>query len=402
MVAINASRAVSGLQVLKTTSKIKHNTAPFLIKLAGAAVNESPRSQLSPIFKQTIPLVSLINNGDAYPPLPPESLTSRVKQSINDFQLTAPETQTATDNNAGQVWTSPFRLAEKVSQLYPRNTDNNLKNIDRLVIFGDSLSDSQGRMFEKSHHILPSYGQYYDGRFTNGFVWGEYLSSPAFLKKDLINYAEGGSTSARYSRFNLYADILSNLDTQMQGYQPSNRDLTLLFLGANDYLVLGKDSVLNVIRKQIDDIEKLLKHGVDNILVMGIPDLSMTPQSSLDDNKREFSDISTAHNALLSKNIEALKNRYPDKKIFYFDTSSAFNNISKIANDIGYNTTDSYMHHGYIHLPIEHNPALNISPEYLFNDHVHPTQEVHHAFATMLAHFISHHYSPSSDSAAAA
>ena len=398
MVAINASQVVNRLQALKPTKQIKHNTAPFLLNLANIKANKSPIMASSSVYKQTPPGNYLVNNLADSPAS--KSLTRSVRQSINDFQLTSADAQTAQASNKLQAWASPFRLAEAVSKLYPRSSGDHLKNIARLVIFGDSLSDSRGRMFEKSHRILPSYGQYYDGRFTNGFVWGEYLSSPSFLKKDLINYAEGGSTSARYSPFNLYANTLSNLDSQMQDYQPSARDLTILFLGANDYLLLGENSVLKVIQKQIDDVERLLKLGVDNILVMGIPDLSLTPQSGQDDNKRKFSDISTAHNAVLLKNIEALKARYPAKKIFYFDTSSAFNHICRIADNIGYNTTESYTHHGYIHLPIEHNPALNISPEYLFNDGVHPTQEVHHAFATMLAHFISRHYSQNSQRAA--
>lgn len=48
-----------------------------------------------------------------------------------------------------------------------------------------------GRMFEKTHHLLPSYGQYFDGRFTNGFTWTEFLSSPQFLSKEMLNFAEG-------------------------------------------------------------------------------------------------------------------------------------------------------------------------------------------------------------------
>ncbi|HAK8808910.1 TPA: pathogenicity island 2 effector protein SseJ, partial [Salmonella enterica] len=52
-----------------------------------------------------------------------------------------------------------------------------------------------------------------------------------------------------------------------------------------------------------------------------------------------------------------------------------------------------YTHHGYVHLPGAKDPQLDICPQYVFNDFVHPTQEVHHCFATMLESFIAHHYS---------
>ncbi|CAD01700.1 secreted effector J (pseudogene), partial [Salmonella enterica subsp. enterica serovar Typhi str. CT18] len=44
-------------------------------------------------------------------------------------------------------------------------------------------------------------------------------------------------------------------------------------------------------------------------------------------------------------------------------------------------------------VPGAKDPQLDICPQYVFNDFVHPTQEVHHCFATMLESFIAHHYS---------
>ncbi|MCS3433745.1 SGNH/GDSL hydrolase family protein [Klebsiella sp. BIGb0407] len=329
-------------------------------------------------------------------------LAAKFKRTIKDFQLN-PKSITDKYNivrEGGDVLAenTNFKLAKAIGKLYP-HPDVTLDNIDRLVVFGDSLSDSNGRMFDKSLHIFPSYNQYYEGRFTNGFVWGEYLSSPAFLNKKMVNFAEGGSTSASYSPLNLRSNFLSNLDSQIKEYQPSARDLTVLFAGANDYIVLHKNDVLKVVETQIDDVEKLLKSGVKNILVMGMPDISLTPESEHSGHKREYEDISIAHNVLLQKNIEKLKVKYPAAKIFFFDTSAALKEIITIARQIGYDTTHSYTTHGYIHNPLETDPDLNISPEYLYNDGVHPTQEVHQTFATILNSFIVKNYS---DKAAAA
>lgn len=271
-----------------------------------------------------------------------------------------------------------FRPAQEINRLYPRPPNVSLDAIDRLVVFGDSLSDSQGRMFKKTYHILPSCSQYYDGRFTNGFVWSEFLSSPTFLNKKNLNLAEGGSTSANYSCFNIVGDFLSSLDKQTKYYSPSSTDLPIFLLGANDYITLHKKNVLKVVEQQIKDIDRILSQGVKNVLVMGVPDLSATPYEEHRTDKEKMKDATTAHNALLVEKVSELTNRYPMQKILYFDTCSAINKITEIADGMGYNTTHPYTDHGYIHIEGKE-PELNTHPEYLFNDKVHPTQEVHYS-----------------------
>ncbi len=287
----------------------------------------------------------------------------------------------------------PFGLAKEINKLHPKPKNISLGDITRLVFFGDSLSDSMGRMFEKTHHILPSYGQYFGGRFTNGFTWTEFLSSPHFLGKEMLNFAEGGSTSASYSCFNCLGDFVSNTDRQVASYTPSHQDLAIFLLGANDYMTLHKDNVMMVVEQQIDDIEKIISGGVNNVLVMGIPDLSLTPYGKQSDEKRKLKDESIAHNALLKANVEELKEKYPQHKICYFETADVFKIIMDVASNIGYDTENPYTHHGYVHVLGAKDPQLDICPQYVFNDFVHPTQEVHHCFAIMLESFIAHHYS---------
>lgn len=71
----------------------------------------------------------------------------------------------------------------------------------------------------------------------------------------MLNFAEGGSTSARYSCFNCLGDFVSNTDRQVASYTPSHQDLAIFLLGANDYMTLHKDNVMMVVEQQIDDIE---------------------------------------------------------------------------------------------------------------------------------------------------
>ncbi|HAK8403254.1 TPA: type III secretion system effector, partial [Salmonella enterica] len=237
-----------------------------------------------------------------------------------------------------------FGLAKEINKLHPKPKNISLGDITRLVFFGDSLSDSMGRMYEKTHHILPSYGQYFGGRFTNGFTWTEFLSSPHFLDKEMLNFAEGGSTSASYSCFNCLGDFVSNTDRQIASYTPSHQDLAIFLLGANDYMTLHKDNVMMVVEKQIDDIEKIISGGVNNVLVLGIPNLSLTPYGKHSDEKRKLKDESIAHNALLKANVEELKEKYPQHKICYFETADVFKIIMEVASNIGYDTENPYTH----------------------------------------------------------
>lgn len=392
------SPIINALSAVLTIDSIKSGSVDLFLKKASAVINNSTDQQTGQL-----------------------SLMALIKQIINETSLAVEDTKAtnktvstlplkpnirlteekSADNIANAQLIKPnFSLAEKIDKLYPRTTPRALDDFDRFVVFGDSLSDSTGRMFEKTHHIFPSYNQYHDGRFTNGFVWSEFLSSPAFLNKEIVNFAEAGSTSASYSRLNPFSYLLSNLETQMKNYKSSNRDFTLFFAGANDYITLHKDDVLHVVEKQVDDIDKLLSGKVKHVLVMGMPDISLTPDAQFSDEQRKYKDITIAHNTLLKKNIEELKIKYSDKKIFFFDTASAFNQITKVAREIGYDTEHAYTTHGYIHVPTEHEPALNIGPQNIYNDGVHPTQEVHHAFATLLADFISQNYSRTAAAAA--
>lgn len=381
MISINGPASSLVTQALKTGIKTPalHTTLSPLLNIAGVINNNTELLQKNKSEPAQV------------------NFAEKFKLTTKDFQINS---NGLTDkynlvNGGNNILAEDknFRLAKFIDKLYPHSSTATLDNIDRLVIFGDSLSDSNGRMFEKSLHILPSYNQYYGGRFTNGFVWGEYLSSPAFLNKKMVNFAEGGSTSASYSPFNLRSNFLSNIDSQMKHYQPSSRDLTIFFAGANDYIVLHEHDIVRVVENQIDGVEKLLSGGVKNVLVMGMPDISLTPDSEHSGHKRQYKDISIAHNVLLQKNIDELKEKYPEAKIYFFDTSAALNEIIAIASEIGYDTSHSYTTHGYIHIPTETDPALNISPEYLYNDGVHPTQEVHQTFATMLNNFIINKYS---------
>eukprot|EP00121_Abeoforma_whisleri_P016993 Awhi_evm1s15575 len=144
----------------------------------------------------------------------------------------------------------------------PTNT-----KLNRLVAFGDSLSDSQGRTnhatvsFTKvytasidenelpncSHDDPDNYGYssylYFcdnaDGRYAEGKVWTEYLSKKWNLEE--ISYAYGGSTTNNSFVRHAYPEPINIPDLAGQyaemvgdGYTIDQGDMIAIFSGAND------------------------------------------------------------------------------------------------------------------------------------------------------------------------
>ncbi len=287
-----------------------------------------------------------------------------------------------------------------------------LDHIKRLVVIGDSLSDSEGRMKSKTLGVMLSSRQYYKGRFTNGFVWADFISSGAYLKKymkseeardnfKLLNYAEGGAVTAKYSKLNPTFWFISNMKRQIhkhekeEGFQEG--DMVVLALSANDYMTFDKtdvEKVVNCYEKEI--IKMVVSKGVKYILVTGIPDLSITAHAhkECDRDRAKMSGLSNQHNQFLKSKLKELQERFSGDgvKIGFFDFSGQLYELVDMANQVGYDTTTEEQA-GYIDLPRVFGLKGNSQPfdsahRHVFHDEVHPSQEVHQMLASRMCDFI--------------
>ena len=69
--------------------------------------------------------------------------------------------------------------------------------INQLYIFGDSLSDL-GTVFRATGGMYPPQPTYFQGRYSNGRVWVEYLADRLQIKASQVNnFACGGATTGR-------------------------------------------------------------------------------------------------------------------------------------------------------------------------------------------------------------
>lgn len=228
-------------------------------------------------------------------------------------------------------------------------------NIDRLIVFGDSLSDT-GNLQRFSNLgplktlLLPSC-VYWQGRFSNGPIWLDYLSSS--LSSGFANYAVGGAQTnepplsemtglngffarltpaywaERISRSwirSLSEQIDSHLDSLIE--MPSPDDLVFIWIGANNYLndgmlVQNKDGKPNLIEAQklightIDDIEaailKLNHLGYRKFAVASIPELAGLPVNPSDPDpvtNSTYYYLTRQHNKALQAMIERVQTEH--------------------------------------------------------------------------------------------
>lgn len=252
----------------------------------------------------------------------------------------------------------------------------NKNKITRVVIFGDSLSDT-GRL-KKWVQVMPE-RPFFLGRFTNGGTWSDFLAEMADLA--VLNYSTGGAVTKvdissrvqdvlRYIKDGGRYFVTGSLRNFIKDYKKNeisegkvpNAEHTLFVVwgGANDFLskldrrseintlidqpetpslginAIAKQTALNIDQEVRGLIENV---GAKNVLVANLPDIGATPSMANRDTFRQgteqdkyaFSEALSkgikAYNELLAVYIEKLKSDYPEVNILLFDAAQAFKNL---------------------------------------------------------------------------
>lgn len=218
-----------------------------------------------------------------------------------------------------------------------------------LVIFGDSLSDN-GNLYQLMNYQLPQSPPYYEGRFSNGLVWVEYLAAHYFPNNasSLEDYAFGG---AGVSEEDEDDDVMLTLRREIKTYLLAHQNkvdedsLVMVWIGANNYLGLPDDAegaVNEVNTGMIHSMQLLVEKGAKNIALFNLPDLGKTPAALEFNSAEQMSFISKLHNKTLYDTVAQLKQDYPDVNWFYFDMNQAFNDVLEHADTYGIsNTTEA-------------------------------------------------------------
>ncbi|RIB27035.1 GDSL-like Lipase/Acylhydrolase-domain-containing protein [Gigaspora rosea] len=223
------------------------------------------------------------------------------------------------------------------------NPVNSRKRFKNYVAFGDSFSDN-GNSYNLTNKIWPT-DVNYEGHFTNGKVWTEYLAELLNIK--LINYAYGGATSnsefiqgctGPKAEFHVHgikqqiemfiaANTKSNKSKNKNSYSSTlkkflksnkikkskkvkdfSRTLFSVWDTGNDYFFSDmRASPLEVVKSLIDALHLLVNSfpSINTILIPNIHDLSRIPAFKTCDieEKNRISKMIESHNKYLLEHL---------------------------------------------------------------------------------------------------
>jgi len=149
-----------------------------------------------------------------------------------------------------------------------------------LYSFGDSLSDT-GNVFAATGGATPA-SPYFDGNFSNGPVWADLLGgmlglgSPTASLTGGTNYAWGGART-------LVDGGVPSTQTQVDTYlidaggAADPNALYTIWTGGNDIQSLNFPEIVAGGLAVADIANDLLTAGAQNILVLNVPNLGLTP-----------------------------------------------------------------------------------------------------------------------------
>ena len=225
--------------------------------------------------------------------------------------------------------------------------------VNKIVIFGDSLSDN-GNLYHYLGHIIPKSPPYYKGRFSNGPVWIEQLSQLYFPDKQsnhLEDYAVGGAGAVLSYKENLPFTLTAEVTDYLYSnhYKNKNKNLFIIWIGANNYLngPTNVDAITTDVVKSIEsNIKTLINHGASTFMVANLPDLGKTPAAIQDHHESLLSQLTVTHNTKLATMYERLKEQYPNVTFAYFDVNTLFDQLENQAQQYNISNTDSACYEG--------------------------------------------------------
>lgn len=244
---------------------------------------------------------------------------------------------------------------------------------DTVVMFGDSLSDN-GNLYAADNDAVPS-STYYQGRFSNGPVWVEYLADEALLNCILVDNAFAGAETTGNPPPGLVQQV-----ALFTGAVPlPDNALFIIWIGANDFLGGGADYEASVDNIE-DALDALALFGVENVLILNLPNLGATPRMlALDPQEAAAAtQLTQAFNAELGSAIDDFIADNPDIIVYEMDIYSLFEDVLADPNQYGF-TNATEVSPNYT-VP----DNFDNSDGYVFWDDIHPTTETHEEIASQV------------------
>jgi phospholipase/lecithinase/hemolysin len=282
----------------------------------------------------------------------------------------------------------PFTLGVK--------TKIRLNRFDKLVIFGDSHSDT-GNVYELTHHTVPPVPPHYKGRFCNGPIWIDQLN---FINKSIYAYGSA-TTDNNFVQGYIMDAILSvpGIKQQVSMYlndiknNPVNfkRILYIIFVSGNDFFFDPSMTGPQIVNSLMNAIKDLLTVGGKNFLFFNIPPVQKIPYFRMFDRDGFFRALTIKTNNAILSNLRTLQKKNKKNSIHMFDLKALITNIISSASKTFLNTVDQC----WKTISLTSTVQLCKDPsKYMYLDEYHYTSTVHEMIADALRPFL---YYQSSD-----
>ncbi len=255
-------------------------------------------------------------------------------------------------------------------------------NFKNVVVFGDSLSDS-GNVYTLQGGTYPSAP--YDGRFSNGPVWVEYLVKSLGISGGFCNYAQGGAMTGTtnthgdptgfLTQVSAYSELLTASAAFPTAFPQPKETLFIIWIGGNDFLSEFTDPsavVSQAVANIRTGMEQLVSEGAVTFMVVNLPDLGKTPRMNQDSAlAAQGSQLTVFFNQALEGMLVGFESAHSGVEVVRLDAFSMLNAmIADPAIGNFTNVTDKQLDDGSV-----------AEGRYLFWDDIHPTTITHRIFA---------------------
>jgi phospholipase/lecithinase/hemolysin len=262
----------------------------------------------------------------------------------------------------------------------------------RIFVFGDSLSDTG------NFYALTGYppAPYYQGRFSNGKVWVEYVANSLQTQiQPGDNFAFAGATTGRVNINSaavgaLLPGLQDEIDSfQAKGYSQAQvgEALFIVWAGANDFFLALEGGVppqvviSNGVYNTAQAVLRLEASGAHHILVANAPDLGVSPFGISTGIGPQLTQLCAAYNQVLTATLDALASS--GVKTIRVDAFTTLD--SMVNNPAAYGFSDAT--HAYLLTGGDAN-------QFLFWDTLHPTTIGHSVFANEALNVLVSYFSP--------
>jgi thermolabile hemolysin len=254
---------------------------------------------------------------------------------------------------------------------------NSLGKVNEIIIFGDSLSDV-GNVYNITKGIYPPNPPYFQGRYSNGLVWVEYIASQlAVNSKQTTNFAYGGATTVKVGSYGIpgllgQVSNFQSAQSQVQSQANSNA-LYIIWAGANDYLY-GATNTTMPAENLAMAIQSLSQIGAKKILVANLPDLGNLPHTRNSSNSSILTASTNSHNLSLSKSLDVLRKKFgSNTEIIELDANSLYKEAIFNPAKFGFTNVQEAC--------LNNLTSCDNPDKFLFWDGIHPTTAGHRILA---------------------